>query len=525
MKWTPRLRTVLLIVNIVILAMPLVTIGALRIYDSELVRQTEAELIAQGAFVESTYRSLLLTELAHVGEDPTTYGRPAVAPIKTVDGKFLPVAPHLDINTERFRPPAPDPVAATHPATDPARAAGGRLETILTEAQRITFAGIRVVDQNGTIIASTAGEHGLSIAEHEEIERALRGEFVSILRRRISTSPSPPLESISRRTKVRVFVAMPVLVGNRVVGAVVLSRTPMSIAKALYENRDVWLGMLLTLLAGVALITTLTLVTIQRPIRALIQQTRKIAENPDDVDVIKRPGTREFEELSEAFAAMAGALGERERYITTFARNVSHEFKTPLTSIRGSVELLQDHLDEMEPNERDEFLDVVAKDCDRLDRLVGRLLDLARADVLRPGTERADVGGVVDNVAATARTADFGVEVDCPAEPIEVAMARETLESVLSNLLVNAREHGGSTATVHVESSDSEVVIFVSDDGPGIDSEDVDRIFEEFFTTARDHGGTGLGLAIIRTLVLAHGGSIELSDPHDAKFRVTLPRA
>lgn len=525
MSWTPRLRTVLWIVNVVILAMPLGAIAALRIYDSELVRQTEAELIAQGAFVEATYRNALLDELDRRGEPIAPHAIPAQATIETVDGKFIPVVPRLDVTAESIRPPAPDPIKAAVHTAEATLAAGARLQTILKEAQRITFAGIRVVDVQGTIVASTGDQQrGRSVAHHEEIQRALTGEFVSLLRERISEHPQPSLDSISRRTRVRVFVAMPVFIDERVVGAVVLSRTPLSISKALYDNRFVWLTMLLVLLAGVALITTLTLVTIQRPIRALIQQTRRIATERVDIRVIEHPGTREFEELSEAFASMATALGEREAYITTFARNVSHEFKTPLTSIRGAVELLQDHLDTMAPAERDEFLDVVMRDCERLDRLVGGMLDLARADVARPGAESADVTEVLRDVADQLLSADFSVEVQSGGA-LDVAMATESLESVLTNLLVNAREHGGKIANVTVAAEDEAAVITVSDDGPGIDADNASRVFDEFFTTARDGGGTGLGLAIVQTLVETHGGSVELVEPSTATFQLRLPRA
>lgn len=521
MRWTPSLRTVLLIVNLVILAMPLGAIAAMRIYDSELVRQTEAELIAQGAFVVATYRSALLTEIG--AERAAALGKKAEHELEVIDGKFIPVRPRLDVSSDMIRSRSPDPVAGGAVASE-ALAAGAELEPILEEAQQITFAGIRVVDASGTIVASTRDqEEGQSIAAHEEVRRALTGEFVSLLRERISDSPPPPIESISRRGTVRVFVAMPVLVGDRVVGAVVLSRTPVTITKALYENRVALLAVLAALLAGVAIITLLTLLTIREPIQALIAQTRRIAQNPADGAAIENPGTIEFAELSEAFASMAGALQEREAYITNFARSVSHEFKTPLTSIRGSIELLQDHLDEMAPPERDEFLEVVAKDCDRLDRLVARLLELARADVLRPGSETCDVVSTGLEIADQFRSADFSTIVQSGAEEAAVSMSREAVEAVFANLVGNAREHGATTCEVQIHRRDRHAEIVVFDDGPGIDEANAAQIFEPFFTTARERGGTGLGLAIIRTLIETHGGTIELVDPSSATFRIRLP--
>ncbi len=371
-------------------------------------------------------------------------------------------------------------------------------------------------------MASTAGESGVSIASHEEIRRALRGEFVSVLRERTSDTKRPPLDSMSRGTKVRVFVAMPILVDGHVTGAVVLSRTPMGVAKAVYQNRAVFLAMLLSLLLGVTLVTLLTVFTIRQPIKALIRQTRRIAVDPAQGDPIDRPGTREFEELSEAFAAMSKALHDRGVYITTFARNVSHEFKTPLTSIRGSVELLQDHLDTMAPEERDGFLEVVARDCDRLDRLVADLLELARADVVAPGADTTHVSDAVERTSEPLRDAGFVVELEVDGDD-RVGISAPALGSIFDNLLGNARAHGASRASVRVSTDRDRVRIEVHDDGPGIDPDVADDVFDDFFTTARDRGGTGLGLAIVRTLVHAHHGSIELVDPSCAKFRVTLP--
>ncbi|WP_051141078.1 sensor histidine kinase [Azospirillum brasilense] len=200
---------------------------------------------------------------------------------------------------------------------------------------------------------------------------------------------------------------------------------------------------------------------------------------------VQRPVVRKVAELSEALTRMAATLEQRADYIRDFAAHVSHEFKTPLTTIRGTVELLRDHLDTMSAGERERFLANMDAEAERLSRLVRRLLDLARADVMRV-TEAV----VTDAVPLAARlAARHGAKATLPPF-LPVAMGLEALESVLANLIENAG-----------------------------------RIFTPFFTTARGRGGTGLGLAIARGLVEAHGGTIALlPSERGALFEVRLCR-
>src|SRR4029453_13572958 len=145
--------------------------------------------------------------------------------------------PRLDVRAGRIRPPAE---AARKPATEPdaeALAAGARLADVVRAASRETLSGIRIGDRNGIVVASSGEEGGLSLAHREEVKDALAGRRVSLLRVRTSTEPDPPLHSISRGQRYRVFLAPPAKAGDRVVGAVVLSRTPLDISKALWLNR------------------------------------------------------------------------------------------------------------------------------------------------------------------------------------------------------------------------------------------------------------------------------------------------
>ncbi len=547
MKWRPRVRTVLVAVNLAVLALPVGGVLVLRLYESTLIRRTESELIVQGAHVAAMYREAVRHELAArpAGVGPGDYGgplEPDPEPLRWRDGvvlprrhgradPFSPVPASLDLATHQVLPRPEDARTPAVPADEVAVAAGQIVTPVIEDAQGITLAGIRVVDPQGTVVATTGTELGLSLAHRVEVQRALAGLHVSLMRERVSDEPPPPIDSLSRETRVRVFVAMPVVDGDRVWGAVVLSRTPMSMRQSLYRVRWYMPASLGALLAVVAFISLLISRTIARPMRELIGQTERVARGERGAATpLQRPGTREFEQVSEAVARMATALEQRAAYIETFASNVSHEFKTPLTSIHGTVELLRDHLDEMTPEERGRFLDNLEADAERLDRLVRRLTELARADMLRPGDELVEVRPVLEAAVAQIAGKGLAVRIEGDDGGATVRMSREVLESIVGNLLDNARQHGGEGVQVLVQLGrgqgpvGDQVKIGIVDDGPGISEANLARVFDRFFTTARETGGSGLGLAIVQTLVEAHGGKIGLrSRPPHTEFRVTLP--
>ena len=142
----------------------------------------------------------------------------------------------------------------------------------------------------------------------------------------------------------------------------------------------------------------------------------------------------------------------------------------------------------------------------------------------------AEVTEVLERAARRRREAGLDVIVVHDPEARGVRMAGETLEEILLNLLDNAKQHGGDGVHVRIVSRldltavPPAVEVIVSDDGPGISDANASRIFTPFFTTARDRGGSGLGLSIVRSLLEAHGGSIELGGGSPgAAFKVHLP--
>ena len=231
------------------------------------------------------------------------------------------------------------------------------------------------------------------------------------------------------------------------------------------------------------------------------------------------------EDVDAVAARVADAIARRSRYLRDFAHAVSHEFKTPLASIRGTIEILEDHGPAMSAAERRQFHANIAQDAARLDRLVARLLDLARADMTEIDTAASsDLASVVHRVADAYRATGIAVTVDLAEALPPIALPGAMLETILDSLIDNSRQAGAARIDLHAHLSGSRIELAVADDGPGIPAGDRARIFEPFFTARRASGGTGLGLPIARSLLSAHHGSIVLSDsPSGATFILRLP--
>jgi two-component system sensor histidine kinase ChvG len=190
---------------------------------------------------------------------------------------------------------------------------------------------------------------------------------------------------------------------------------------------------------------------------------------------------------------------------------VSHELKTPLTSIRGAVELLLEQGAAMHDAQRERFLTNIDAAAARTARLVERLLLLARLEnptELVP-TESVTVGAWLEQTALR-----WGHDVAFEATPSARSMTRPLLEldSVIGNLVDNAlRYRRLQPVRVTLEARADQLHVTVTDDGPGISPENQARLFERFFTTERDRGGTGLGLAIVKAIAESHGGRVEVT--------------
>ena len=500
-----RLRTVLVLVCLIVLALPVAGLQVLRIYESVLLRQTESNLIGQAAWLTASFRAALA---AASGELPTDYGTPRREPV------LVPSGPVLDFADAEVLPPLPETRLAATPVPWTARI-GATLQSVLDDAQATSRTAVRVVDAAGAVIATTEDDLGASLHHIDEVGMALAGHGDSRLRGIAGNAPG--MAWLSRGTAVEVFVSRPVVIGERIAGAVLLARKPPTIVETLYRQRAL-------LLQGATVVFGVVVAIALVAARALVLPIQRLSRGAGR---LSRGETRRFErgrpyrvleiaELADSVETMAAKLQQRSAYVRSLARHVSHEFKTPIAAVRGAVELLRDHLADMTAAERERFLDNVAADIERLDHLTLRLLELANVDM-------AEASDEVTDVLAAARAIGHDM-LHVGSGEATARIAATSITAVLRNLMDNAKQHGASRVDVCAARNGGEVDIRVADNGTGISAGNRARVFEPFFTTRRERGGTGLGLAITQSLVQQAGGSIELAPSETgAAFRIVLP--
>ena len=251
----------------------------------------------------------------------------------------------------------------------------------------------------------------------------------------------------------------------------------------------------------------------------------------------------ELGDLTRSLEDMTDALSERMDAIERFAADVAHEIKNPLTSLRSAVETLDLVKD---PAARDRLMAILKNDIQRLDRLVTDISNASRldAELSREDLRPLDLGRLIGEVAQlyqdTAKPGDVAVVYAAPdtLEPIMVSGREGPLGQLLRNLIDNARSFSppGGEVRVQLERGRGQAVLTVDDDGPGIPPDNLETIFQRFYTSrpkgAAFGGNSGLGLSIARQIAAAQGGSIRAENRtgpdgavEGARFVVTLPEA
>jgi signal transduction histidine kinase len=231
-------------------------------------------------------------------------------------------------------------------------------------------------------------------------------------------------------------------------------------------------------------------------------------------------------------------LKEVDRLKSMFLSHVSHELKTPLTSIKGFVDNMLDGVTGELPEKQEDYLHRIRANTERLTRMISNLLDLSRIEA---GTHRLDrvhlrlfdLGvEVVEQFRPQAAAKRMSLEIVCPDPAIEVLADPDKFVQVLINLVDNAVKYtpAGGKVSVAMTRRDSEhVLIAVTDTGEGIPAEDMARLFEPFYQASRQRGsrakGLGLGLSIVKTLVELHGGTISVTSEvgKGSEFSVLMP--
>ena len=422
-----------------------------------------------------------------------------------------------------------------------------RHAAILTDSAKRTRTRVRLLDDKGVVLVDShenGPPEGPELPPPHVLPRSM-SEPVTPMRDLPRDLSDPNIwPDIDARTEVRaalgglpgsyarmrerapgvfLFITEPIRQKGAVVGVVYAVRSTRPVLVELYRIRSGLVRVLGVAFALTALVTMLLSLSISRPLGRLSRAAKRVASGEPDV-TIPVSGGGEIEELGTSFASMKDRLDARLRYISEFAADVAHEFKSPLTSIRGAAELLGEGAAE-DPEARVRFLRNIELDVARLDRLVSRLLELSRIEASN------EVMTVLDLEALLARVADRAGAAEPPVvltyrAPARFVRAREAdLETAFRNLVDNAARFTppGARVEIDVVGDAASLRIAVRDHGPGIPEKILPRIFDRFFTTDADRDGTGLGLSIVKAVVEAHGGSVAVVCGEGTTFTVTLP--
>lgn len=272
---------------------------------------------------------------------------------------------------------------------------------------------------------------------------------------------------------------------------------------------------------------------ISRPLVRLTEVTRSFAAGNRDARSLPADTTApgELGELARAFDATAEDVARSERTRQAMAADVAHELRTPLAALQAGLEELRDGL--VEPDQ--ERLGALHAQSVRLGRVVDDLAALSAAETAALSLHREvlDLGELVSEAVTAARPSMEGaglVMTTAVPHGVMVAADPDRLHQAVGNLLSNATRYcrPGDSVAITLTTSPEEAVVTVADTGPGIATDDLDRVFHRLWrgSADRDGAGTGIGLAVVRELVVAHGGSVSATSDgaSGATFTIRLPR-
>ncbi len=372
------------------------------------------------------------------------------------------------------------------------------------------------------------------LADDTDINATLSGEeFLSILYQAMSG------KEIQIRTNVPglggpVFtVAVPWGQGQTVLGAVFI-HTRAQVVEAEYKNL-IWQVMAGAGTAVLLAVISLYFVTKQltKPLKTMSEAAKEMAQGRFDVTA-EVTGVLEVQELAASFNSMAGQLKRTEESRREFVANVSHELRSPMTSIQGFLEGMQDGT--IPNDEHPKYLKIVGDEAKRLTKLIADLLALSRMEqgATKQNFSNFDINEIIRR-ALIRRMADIDhkqleVDVDFQQDQCYCWGDSDRIEQVVVNLLDNALKfsYDKGKITWRTRITGNKATVTIADDGPGILPQDQPHIFERFYKADKAHTagkGTGLGLSICRRILEAHGQTIRLL-PTDrgAAFEFTLEK-
>jgi two-component system sensor histidine kinase ChvG len=373
-----------------------------------------------------------------------------------------------------------------------------------------------------------AGQNGRVYAE---VNLALTGESGSSVR-------------VNELDKLVLSVAVPIRRFATLYGVLMLTTESGDIDDILKDERSA-LMKVFALAFGVLLLSSLYLAgTIAAPVRRLAAAAERVRRGRAGREVMPAIPDRgdEIGELADSLSAMTRALYDRIDAIERFAADVAHELKNPITSLRSAVEMFERTKD---GDNRERLVQVIRNDLKRIDRLITDISDASRldAELSRGHSQPVDVGRQLQTLVAIYGAMEMprGVHVEVGRDLTKGAIVQgmdERLGQVFRNLIDNAISFSPDDGRVRVAAQVNGGLVraMIEDDGPGIPEDNLERIFDRFYTERPvEHGfgkNSGLGLAIARQIIASHNGRIWAENRTDvqgkrigARFVVELPLA
>ena len=331
------------------------------------------------------------------------------------------------------------------------------------------------------------------------------------------------------------IVGEPIIVNGNSVGAVFATTPASGLSTYVYDILKMfWLSALFALLLSFLVIYALTYNLI-KPLRMMSEATKSFAKG-DFSYRVKVTSDDELGELAKAFNSMALALSTLESSRRSFVANVSHELKTPMTTIGGFIDGILDGT--IPKDKQDHYLRIVSDEVKRLTRLIFAMLNMSKIEAgeleLKP--QQFDVSELIFHVLVSFEQAIEKKNIEIRGldslQSIVIEADPDMIHQVIYNLIDNAVKftNVGGYISVSVISDEKKVLVNIRNSGPGIPSEELSKIFERFYKVDRsrsiDVKGTGLGLYIVKSIIELHGGQIsvqsELNEYSEFTFWIPL---
>jgi two-component system sensor histidine kinase ChvG len=500
LRWQLRIRTRLLLVNVVIVTVPVAGLAFARFYEREMLAAVETDMIHQAQVLRAA-----LADDIEAGPEAAREALAARVPLlRTIASQTRARIRLVD---------AAGGVVADSHADGPPEGS----------EHAPPFAGPRL---SGGPPANARRDPQPDLAQRPEIQRALAGQYGATTR--VWRWPRY-LSGTVEGERVYMFSALPLQRRDHTVaGVVYVTRSTVPVLASMHRLRTSLLRILGIVLAITAVLSLWLAATIARPLRLLVDRARRVAAGARGAS-LRLDRRDEIGDLSRALDDMARRLDARAADTAALAADISHEFKSPLTSLRGAAELLLDGAG-ADPAARGRFLANMLADTQRLDRLVTRLLELSRLEADSAPPVALDAGDVVrEAVEASASRAGVPVTWRAPAGEVPLLGRRAALVAAVRNLVDNAQAHAAPDTAVEVRlegaAGGTDLIISVTNQGSPIPPATLERMWDRFFTTRADRGGTGLGLPIAAAAARAHGGRVTCTSTAEAgtTFRLLLP--